>query len=135
MSDGQSSGVFRTSISPWLSVTGSKRAVAFYKEAFGASEAFLLDGGEKGIVARLTVMGAEFWLAEASPEHGNVSPESLQGTSVRMILIVEDPDAVFAQALAAGATQVCPVSEDHGWRVGRVVDPFGHHWEIGRKLA
>jgi PhnB protein len=50
-------------------------------------------------------------------------------------LTVADPDAVFARALAAGAKQVYPVAEEHGWRLGRVVDPFGHHWEIGRPIA
>jgi PhnB protein len=51
-----------------------------------------------------------------------------------MILTVRDPDMVFRQALAAGAKQISPVSEGHGWRVGRVVDPFGHHWEVGHPL-
>jgi PhnB protein len=52
-----------------------------------------------------------------------------------MILTVPDPDAVFAAALKAGASEVYPVTEGHGWRIGRVVDPFGHHWEIGRPLS
>jgi PhnB protein len=51
-----------------------------------------------------------------------------------MILTVPDPDAVFARVLAAGAREVFAVEEAHGWRLGRVVDPFGHHWEIGRPL-
>ena len=87
------------------------------------------------VVSRLSVDGAEFWLGDESPEHGNHSPESLAGVSVKMILTVPDPDAMFAKALAAGAKEVFPVSEGHGWRVGRVVDPFGHHWEIGRRIA
>jgi PhnB protein len=91
------------------------------------------DGGS--VVARLAVQGAEFWLSDESPEHGNFSPQTLGGGSVRLILTVADPDAVFARALAAGATQVYAVAEEHGWRLGRVVDPFGHHWEIGRPLA
>jgi len=88
-----------------------------------------------GVVAKLSVDGAEFWLSDESPEHGNFSPESLGGGSVRMILTVADPDAVFARALTAGALKVFPVGEEHGWRLGRVVDPFGHHWEIGRPLV
>jgi len=126
---------FTNSIAPWLSVRGSRRALEFYKSAFGATEVFLLDGDDKGIVARLSVDGAEFWMSDESPEHRNFSPDSLGGGSVRMILTVADPDAVFAQAVAAGASEVNPVSEGHGWRVGRVVDPFGHHWEIGRPLG
>src|SRR5579864_6911024 len=120
------------SIAPWLSVRNSAEAVDFYKSAFGATEVFRLDGPGGSVVARLSVGGAEFWLGDESPEHGNFSPETLGGGSVRMILTVSDPDAVFAQALTAGASQVSPVSEGHGWRVGRVVDPYGHHWEIGR---
>lgn len=86
------------------------------------------------VVARLSVDGAEFWVSEESTEHGNFSPESAGGVCVRMILAVADPDSVFAQALRAGASQVYPVSEGHGWRVGRLADPFGHHWEIGRQI-
>ena len=123
-----------TSIAPWLSVRNSARAVDFYKSAFGAIEVFRLEGPEGSVVARLSVDGAEFWLSDESPEHGNFSPESLGGGTVRIILTVADPDAVFRQARSAGATEVFPVGEEHGWRLGRVVDPFGHHWEIGRQL-
>jgi PhnB protein len=93
------------------------------------------DGSGGSVVAKLSVEGAEFWLGEESPEHKNFSPESLGGGTVRMILTVADPDAVFARTVAAGATEVFPVGEEYGWRLGRVVDPFGHHWEIGRPLA
>ncbi|MGH9529076.1 MAG: VOC family protein [Terriglobales bacterium] len=126
---------FPCSITPWLSVRNSARALNFYKSAFGATEAFRLDGPDGGIVARLSVNGAEFWIGDESPEHGNFSPESLNGSSARMIFIVADPDAAFARALKAGAKEVHAVSEEYGWRIGRVVDPFGHHWEIGRPLA
>ena len=84
----------------------------------------------------MSVEGAEFWVADESPEYLNFSPETLGGGSVRMVLIVEDPDAAFARAVAAGAKVVGPVSDKpYGWRVGRVVDPFGHHWEIGKPLS
>jgi PhnB protein len=124
-----------TSIAPWLSVRDSRRAVEFYKAAFGAIEAFRLDGPDQSVVAKLSIDGAEFWLSDESPEHANFSPQSLGGGTVRMILTVADPDAVFRQTLAAGAAEVFPVGEGHGWRLGRVVDPFGHHWEIGREIA
>jgi PhnB protein len=126
---------FRCSLAPWLSVRGSARAVEFYKSAFGATEVFRLDGPEGSVVARLSVEGAEFWVADESPEHGNFSPESLSGSTVRLILTVADPDAVVRRALSAGAKEVYPVSDGHGWRVGRIADPFGHHWEIGRPVA
>jgi PhnB protein len=125
---------FRRSIAPWLSVRDSARALEFYKAAFDATEVFRLDGGDKGIVARLSVDGSEFWMSDESPEHANFSPETLGGATTRMVLTVEDPDAVLAKAVAVGATVVQQVSEGHGWRVGRVKDPFGHHWEIGREM-
>jgi PhnB protein len=107
--------------------------VEFYKAAFGAVEAFKLEN-DGSVVARLSVEGAEFWLSDESPEHKNFSPESLGGGSVRMVLTVPDPDAMQERAIAAGATQVMAVEEAYGWRLGRVVDPFGHHWEIGHEL-
>lgn len=123
-----------SSVAAWLAVRRSAQAVDFYKAAFDATEVFRLGDPEKGIVARLSADGAEFWVSEESPEHENFSPESLGGSTTRMILTVPDPDGVFAQAVAAGATEVHPVVEMHGWRVGRVLDPYGHHWEIGRPL-
>lgn len=123
-----------TTIAPWLSVRSAARAVDFYKSAFGAAEAFRMEEGGS-VIARLSVDGAEFWVGDESPEHANFSPQTLGGGSVRLILTVADPDAVFARAVAAGASQVYPVGEEYGWRLGRIVDPFGHHWEIGRPLA
>jgi PhnB protein len=122
-----------TTIAPWLSVRNGARAVDFYKAAFGAKEEFLLEDGGS-VIARLSIDGAEFWLGDESPEHKNFSPESLGGGTVRIILTVADPDAVIARAIEAGASEVVPVGEEHGWRLGRIVDPFGHHWEIGRPL-
>jgi PhnB protein len=122
------------SIAPMLSVRSGARAVEFYKSAFGAIEVYRVDDPSGAVVARLSVAGAEFWLADESPEHGNFSPETLGGGTVRMVLTVPNPDEVFAQALAAGAEQVVGVEENYGWRLGRLVDPFGHHWEIGRPL-
>jgi PhnB protein len=125
----------KTAIAPMLSVRNGVKAIEFYKAAFGADELFRDD--EKGaVVAQLSVAGAEFWLADESPEHLNFSPESLGGGSVRMVMIVPEPDKAFDRAVAAGAKVVSPVSDQpYGWRVGRVVDPFGHHWEIGKPLA
>jgi PhnB protein len=117
-----------------LSVRNGARAVEFYKAAFGAVEVFRVESPDGAVVSRLSVDGAEFWVADESPEHANFSPESLGGGSVRMILTVADPDAMFAKAVTAGAREVVAVKEDYGWRLGRVVDPFGHHWEIGHPL-
>ena len=135
VSDPAAAPSFACSIAPWLSVRNSAQAVDFYKSAFGAVEVYRLEDSGGGVVARLSVNGAEFWLSDESPKHANFSPESLGGGSVRMILTVADPDAVFAQALKAGASEVFPVGEGYGWRLGRLVDPFGHHWEIGHPLG
>ena len=125
-----------TAISPMLSVRNGARAIEFYKAAFGAGELFRIDDESSGaVVARLSVGESEFWVADESPEHRNFSPESLGGGSVRMVMVVKDPDAAFERAVAAGATVVSPVSNQYGWRLGRIVDPFGHHWEIGKPLA
>ena len=86
------------------------------------------------MVATLSVDGAEFWVADESPEHLNFSPESLGGCSVRMVMIVKDPDASFERAITAGGTVVTAVENNYGWRLGRLVDPYGHHWEIGKPL-
>jgi PhnB protein len=125
----------KTSIAPMLSVRNGAKAIEFYKGAFGATVLFRVDDDSGAVVARLAVGEAEFWLADESPAHANFSPESLGGGSVRMIMTVIDPDAAFERAVTAGATVVWPVSNQYGWRLGRIVDPFGHHWEIGKPLA
>jgi PhnB protein len=127
----------RPAILPQLSVRRGRAAVQFYKAAFGAEEVYRVGGDEENeaVVAQLTVGEASFWVADESPEHGNFSPETLDGGTVRMALIVDDPDAMVRRAIEAGATEVHPVAEEHGWRLGRIADPFGHHWEVGRPLG
>jgi PhnB protein len=117
-----------------LSVRKGAKAIEFYKAAFGAGELFRIDAEDGAVVARLSVEGAEFWVADESPENLNFSPETLSGGTVRMVMIVSDPDVAFERAVSAGATVVWPVSNQYGWRLGRIVDPFGHHWEIGKPL-
>ncbi len=134
-SDPKASALFQCTIAPWLSIRNSTQAIDFYKAAFGATEAYRLEDPGGGVVVKLSVDGAEFWVSGGPPEPSNTSPESVGGGTVRMILTVADPDAVFAQALRAGATEVFPVGEEYGWRLGRVADPFGLHWEIGRPLS
>jgi PhnB protein len=120
------------SIAPWLSVKNATEALSYYEAAFGAVELERLED-EAGdvVVAQLSIDGADFWVQADADS----SPEALDRRSVRMILSVDDPDSVFASAVAAGATEVAPVSDGYGWRIGRVADPCGHHWEIGRRLA
>jgi PhnB protein len=126
----------RPAILPQLSVRRGRDAVEFYKAAFGAEEVYRVGGNaeNEAVVSQLTVGEASFWVADESPEHGNFSPESVGGGTVRLLLIVDDPDAAIARAVAAGASEVSAASEEHGWRMGRIADPFGHDWEIGRPL-
>src|SRR5437667_12887730 len=87
------------SVAPMLSVRNGARAVEFYKSAFGAIEVYRVEDPGGSVVSRLSVDGAEFWLSDESPEHGNFSPESLGGGSARMVLTLPDSDGVFGQAL------------------------------------
>lgn len=120
------------SIAPWLAVRDAQRAVEFYEAAFGAVELYRLDGDNGTIaIAQLSIGGAVFWV-----QHDvDASPRGRAAGSVRMILSVEDPEAVFEQATAAGATVVAPMHEAYGWRTGRVTDPFGHDWEMSKQLT
>jgi PhnB protein len=122
--------MIETTIAPWFTVRDGERAVAFYSAAFGAVVVYRLEPVEAGFVVRLAVGGAEFWVSEEAEDGGAVG-----GGTVRMILTVGDPDEVFVRAVAAGATVVFPVGEGHGWRLGRLIDPFGLHWEIGHPLG
>jgi PhnB protein len=102
----ENAGNPQVSIAPMLSVRRGAKAVEFYKAAFGARELFRIDsdGDDGAVVARLSVGPAEFWVADESPEHLNFSPESIGGGSVRMVMIVANPDAAFERAIAADAT-------------------------------
>lgn len=124
-----------TTVTTLLNVRRGADAIDFYSRAFGADTISRIDAPDGSVVAQLSVGNSKFWLADESTPHQNFSPESLGGSTMRMILITEDPQAAFDQAIAAGATCVCPVrDESYGWRIGRVLDPFGHHWEIGKPL-
>ena len=127
----------QSSVSPELAVRRGREALEFYKAAFGAVEIYRVGGTaeNKDVVAQLSVGNASFWVSDESPPHKNFSPESLGGSTVRLLLVVEDPHSVVKQAVALGATEVSPVEQGHGWLLGRIEDPFGHHWEIGKPLV
>jgi PhnB protein len=127
---------FRTSIAPWLTIQNAARAIEFYKSALGAIETYRMEvPDDGGLVVRLSVSGAEFWISGETKVDDNLTAPPLGGEGVRMILTVANPDALFAQALNAGATEIFPVGEQYGWRLGRLVDPFGLHWEIGHPIS
>jgi len=125
-----------TTVTTLLNVRRGAAAIDFYTRAFGATTLSRMDAGDGTVVAHLAVGKGDFWLADESQPHQNFSPESLGGSSMRMVLIVDDPDAAFDKAIAAGASSISPVrDESYGWRIGRIVDPFGHHWEIGKPFS
>jgi PhnB protein len=123
-----------TSIQPELWVETPGEAVAFYEAAFRATVLHRVGDGDD-IVAQLGVGDAAFWVATAAATMKRLSPHAIGGATSRTLLVVEDPDSVLRQAVAAGATETSPVSNEHGWRLGRIVDPFGHEWEIGAPLG
>ena len=82
-----------------------------------------MEDPDQGVVSRLSIAGAEFWLSEEAPEYGNFSPETLGGSTTLMILTVDNPEAVFAQALAAGATEIYPIVVEHGWNTSHRSPP------------
>jgi PhnB protein len=121
-------------IQPELWVERASAAVEFYEEALGATVLHRV-GEDDDIVVQLAVGDAVFWLTAASPAMGRFSPESIGGATGRVLLIVDDPAATLARAVRAGARAIAAVRDEHGWRLGRIVDPFGHEWEIGRPLG
>lgn len=123
-----------TSIAPWLTVTDGEAAIAFYKAAFGAVETYRLDEPGSGVVVTLSIGGAAFWVSSGTDQNKIVSSPEQEGEPVRFILTVSNPDEVFDKALKAGAKEIFPVGEGYGWRLGRLADPFGFHWEIGYPL-
>ena len=123
-----------TSIQPELWVESPGEALAFYEAAFGATVPRCVGEGDD-LVLQLGVGEAAFWVAPPSATMKRLSPRSIDGATSRMLLMVEDPETVVQRAVAAGAVESSPVSEEHGWRLGRIIDPFGHEWEIGEPLG
>jgi PhnB protein len=122
-----------TEIQPELWIDRAAEAVAFYQEAFGARVLHQVGDGDE-IVAQLAVGNAAFWVSSGGRTGPRFSPDAIGGATGRTLLVVEDPDAFFARAVAAGASAASPVADEHGWRLGRIFDPFGHEWEIGRPV-
>ena len=120
-------------ITPFLVVKDGIKAKKFYVDAFEA--AVIVSYGDEKLSAHLSIEGASFWIGDEEPEFGNLSPQSIGGSAVRIVLIIADPEKVFNKAIAAGATQICPVTTEESWKIGKLSDPFGHIWEIGHPLS
>ena len=121
-----------TSIEPELWVEHARHAIAFYEDAFGAAVLHRVGEGDD-LVAQLAVGEARFWISSASETRP--SPRANRGATGRVLLVVDDPDDLVAKACAVGASELSPVGDEHGWRLGRIEDPSGHEWEIGRPLG
>src|SRR4029450_12137393 len=122
-----------TRIQPELWVENAGEAVGFYMAAFGAKVLHRVGEGDD-IVAQLGVGPPASWVAPTSAQMKRLSPRAIDGATSRTLLVVEDPESVVRQAVAAGAAESSPVSNEHGWLLGRLIDPFGHEWEIGVPL-
>ena len=122
-----------TSIQPELWVDQGTAAIAFYQQAFGARVLHVVGVGEE-VVAQLAIGEAAFWIAAVGESTERLVPRTIGGSTGRVLLVVDDPDGVYARAVEAGASEKSAVDLEHGWRVGRVLDPFGHEWEIGTPL-
>ena len=123
----------QTAIEPWLTVPDARVALSFYTSAFDAKEKYRLEGEDNSLVLQLSVDGANFWLSDGAQRKSD-ERNPLGGNSVRMILITKEPEKIFIKTLAAGAKEIFPVGEEYGWKLGRIQDPFGLHWEIGHPL-
>ena len=121
-----------TRVEPELWVGDPAAAIDFYAQAFEATVLHRV-GRENDLVAQLAVGEARFWVSNSGARRLN--PLVAGGTTSRTLLVVADPDEVIASAVAAGAELTSAVSSEHGWRLGRIVDPFGHEWEIGHPQA
>jgi PhnB protein len=121
----------KSTVAPWLSVADGPAALHYYMTAFGAVERYRLeDRSGRVVVAQLSIGEAEFWIQENLEQR----PDPYHG-QIHMVLTVDDLEALFRRALAAGGTEIAPLCCGHGWRSGRLADPFGHHWEVGAPLA
>jgi len=120
------------SVTPYLLVRDATRALAYYRDAFGAEELMRFEGPPGRIAhAEVKIGDSHVMLADENPEDGFVGPQTLGGAGVSLMLYVQDVDATFARAVAAGAAVRRPVADQfYGDRVGTLADPFGHVWSI-----
>ncbi len=127
----------RPGVWPELAVRRGQEAVRFYQDAFGAREIYRVggDAANPSVVSQLEVGDSTFWVSDEAPEYGTHSPETLGGGTVRLLQVVDDPQSVVACAISFGAEELAPVAAEHGWLLGRIADPFGHQWEVGRPLG
>lgn len=123
-------------VTPHLICDGAADAIEFYKKAFSATEICRMPSPEGKIMhAAVRIGDSMVMLVDQYPDWGCMGPAALKGSSVTIHLQVEDADALFKQAVDAGAKVIMPI-EDAFWgdRYGKVEDPFGHHWSIATHI-
>lgn len=120
-----------TTITPFLTVNNGEKAVEFYISAFGAIEIKRFEMPDQKLSSLIEIEKATFYVGDEEPQNGNVSPDLQASSTVRIILQTKNADQLFEKALALGATQICPMTTEEDWRIGKLKDPFGHTWEIG----
>lgn len=119
-------------VTPYLVIANAGKAIEFYKEAFGATESSRLASPDGKVMhAEIMIGDSPIMLSDEFPDWNALSPLTIGGTPVSIMLYVEDVDSVVKRAVAAGATLLMPV-EDQFWgdRMGTVADPFGHKWSV-----
>ena len=123
-----------TTIKPFLTVSNGKKAVDFYVAAFGATETKRFELPDQKISSVIEIEKATFYVADQEPACGNIAPDLSLNSPVRIILQTKNADAIFEKAIKLGATEICPMTTENVWRMGKLKDPFGHIWEIGYVL-
>ena len=123
-----------TTVKPFLTVNNGRKAVEFYMAAFGAIETKRFQMPDQKISSVVEIEKSEFYVGDEEPHNGNLSPDLNSNSSVRIILQTKNADLLFEKALKLGATEICPMTTEDDWRIGKLKDPFGHIWEIGYRL-
>ena len=119
-------------VTPYLVVDQATAAIAYYTKVFGAREVMRMDmPGGKIAHAEIEIGDSRIMLSDENPQWETRGPKSIGGTASSLMIYVEDCDAVFDRAIAAGGTSVMPVQDQfYGDRSGTLLDPFGHKWHI-----
>lgn len=119
------------SVTPYLIVDGAAEAIRWYGEAFGATELMRLPMGDKIGHAEIRIGDSMIMLSDEWPDQGKLGPQKRGGATSAFMIYVEDADAVFERAVAAGGTVEQPMSDQfYGDRSGSITDPFGHSWTL-----
>jgi PhnB protein len=123
-----------TTLRPFLTVPNGKKAVDFYISAFEAIEIKRFEMPDQKLSSVIEIEQATFYVGDEEPQNGNTSPDPQSNCPVRIILQTKNADELFKRAIKFGATEICPMTTEGDWRIGKLKDPFGHIWEIGYTL-